>query len=340
MANEGAATAADRGRPLVSIIGPCYDEAAGIEAFYEELRRVLDGIADHDFEVILVDDGSTDGTLAALERIAAKDARVRVAAFSRNFGHQVALTAGLDFAVGDAMITLDTDLQHPPSLIPELLARWRAGHDIVSAVREDTDGVSFFKRASSRAFYWLINVLGPIEVPSGAGDFCLVSRRVQRALGGMRERHRFLRGMISWSGFDRAFVPYRASARAAGRSKYTFWRMLGLALDAILSFSTGPIRLATRLGLLVTVLGFAYLAWNLIKAFMTGVMAPGWASLIGLTMILGGAQLLFIGLIGQYLARVFEEVKGRPLYLLKQEPPPPRPREPAPAAVTSAARPS
>lgn len=330
---------ADGGRRLVSIVSPCYNEAEVIDLFYEELRRVVDGLPEYDFELILVDDGSADRTLEALNRIAEWDRRVRVASFSRNFGHQIALTAGLDFATGDAVIMMDSDLQHPPSLIPQLIRRWREGHDIVSAVRDDTEGVSIYKKASSRAFYWLINALGAVHIPHGAADFCLVSRRVARALHGMRERHRFLRGMIAWSGFSRALVPYRAAARAAGQSKYTLVKMLGMALDAILSFSTVPIRLAARVGVLITGLGFAYLAWNLIKAFVTGQMAPGWASLIAVTMILGGSQLMFIGLIGQYLARVFEELKGRPMYILKQEPAPPAGTRitspPAPAAAPS-----
>ena len=165
--------------------------------------------------------------------------------------------------------------------------------------------------------------LSAVHIPRGASDFGLVSRRVARALGSMRERHRCLRGMISWSGFSRALVPYRAAARAAGESKYTLWKLVALALEAVVSFSTAPIRLATRAGFLITCLGFAYLAVNFLKAFITGQMAPGWASLIGVTMILGGSQLMFIGLIGQYLARVFEELKGRPMYILKQEPAPP-----------------
>lgn len=326
------------GRFLISIVSPCYNEGEVIGLFYDELRRVIDLLVEHEFEVILVDDGSSDGTLEALNRIAERDRRVRVASFSRNFGHQIALTAGLDFATGDAVIMMDSDLQHPPSLIPELIRRWREGHDIVSAAREDTERASIFKKASSRAFYWLINALGAVHIPQGAADFCLVSRRVALAVQGMREKHRFLRGMIAWSGFSRVLVPYRAAARAAGRSKYTLVKMVGMAVDAILSFSTAPIRLATRAGVLITFLGFAYLAWNLIKAFVTGNMTPGWASLIGVTMILGGSQLMFIGLIGQYLARVFEELKGRPLYIFKQEPAPARHRlQAADTRVTSQA---
>lgn len=331
-----AEPASDGGRRLISIVSPCFNEAEVIDLFYRELRRVIEGLGEYDFEMILVDDGSADRTLEALNRIAERDRRVRVVSFSRNFGHQIALTAGLDYASGDAVIMMDSDLQHPPSLIPELIRRWREGHDIVSAVREDTEDVSIFKKASSRAFYLLINALSAVRIPEGAADFCLVSRRVAGALHSMRERHRFLRGLISWSGFSRALVPYRAAARAAGESKYTLFKMVGMALDAIVSFSTAPIRLATRLGFLITALGFVYLAWNLIRAFVIGQMAPGWASLIGVTMILGGSQLMFIGLIGQYVARMFEELKGRPLYILKQEPPLPQHRAPEAAAAPPA----
>jgi dolichol-phosphate mannosyltransferase len=328
----------DAGR-LISIVSPCYNEAAVVHLFYEELGRVLEKLPEYDFEVILVDDGSADRTLEILNQIGMRDRRVRVASFSRNFGHQIALTAGLDFATGDAVIMMDSDLQHPPALIPELIRRWREGHDIVSAVREDTEGVSIFKKTSSRTFYFLINAFSAVRIPEGAADFCLISRRVATELNRMRERHRFLRGMISWSGFSRALVPYRAAARAAGESKYTLVKMIGLALDAVVSFSTAPIRLATRIGFLITGLGFVYLAWNLIQAFITGRMAPGWASLIAVTMMMSGAQLIFIGLIGQYLARVFEELKGRPMYILKQEPAPPASTRvtslPEPAAAPS-----
>jgi polyisoprenyl-phosphate glycosyltransferase len=327
-------------RRLISIVSPCFNEAEVIEQFYDELRAVLDAMGAYEFEIILVDDGSVDATLKTLNRIAERDPRVRVASFSRNFGHQIALTAGMDFACGDAVIMLDSDLQHPVSLIPVLIERWREGHEIVSAVRQETAGVSWFKRFSSRAFYTLLNAVSAVEIPDGAADFCLISRRVADTLSKMRERHRFLRGMISWSGFRRDLVSYRAAARAAGHSKYTLLKMVRMGMDAILSFSTAPIMLASRLGAAVTGLGLLYLAWNLIKALYLGRMAPGWASLIALTMTLGGSQLMFIGLIGQYIARMFEELKDRPMYVLKQDPRPARQqaRETAPARVAAGAR--
>ena len=299
-------------RPLISIVSPCFDEVLVVGLFHRELCAVVDAIDACDFEIVYVDDGSDDGTLDALNEIAAEDPRVRVCSFSRNFGHQIALTAGLDHAVGDAIVMIDSDLQHPPSLIPAMIATWRGGVDVVSAVRRDTEGVSIFKVAASRGFYVVLNLLSTVRVPEGAADFCLLSRRTADTLRGMRERHRFLRGMISWAGFRRAFLPYTAAARAAGQSKYTLVKMLRMGVDAILSFSTAPIGLASRVGVFVVLLGFGYLAWNFAVAFRTGKWAPGWASLIAVVMVLGGTQILFIGLIGQYLARVFEELKGRP----------------------------
>lgn len=307
-------------KPLLSVVAPCFNESEVIGLFYRELAKVLEALENVDFEVIFVDDGSSDDTLAQLNRFAEENSAVRVCSLSRNFGHQIALTAGLDFAAGDVVIMMDSDLQHPPRLIPELLRQWGRGNDVVSAVRERTQGEPWFKKLTSRGFYALVNFLSTTRIPYGAADFCLLSRRVCDSLRQMPERHRFLRGLISWAGFQRAFVPYEAPLRAAGKSKYTPIKMTTMALDAVFSFSAEPLRLALRTGLLIAAAGFVYLAWTLIKGYLLNALVPGYASLIGVTLILGGFQLAFIGLIGQYLARVFEEVKGRPLYLLKQEP--------------------
>lgn len=307
----------------ISIVSPCFNEAEVIHLFYDALVAELGKIPAHTFEIVFVDDGSKDQTLAALNAIAAKDPRVVVLSLSRNFGHQIALTAGIDHATGDAVITMDSDMQHPPALIAKLIELWNGGeNDIVSALRDDTEGVSFFKRFSSRTFYWLINKLSSVYIPTGAADFGLLGRPVADALRRMPERHRFIRGMVSWVGYKRALFNFVAPPRAAGHSKYTLFKMVSLALDAVMSFSTTPIRVATRAGVVVTAIGFVYFAWNLVNAFLTGNFAPGWASLIAVTMIMGGSQLLFIGVIGQYIARMFEELKGRPIYLLKQGPAP------------------
>lgn len=309
-------------RELLSVVVPCYNEHEAIEHTYREIKRVLLTLQELDHEIVFVDDGSADDTLLRLNSVAEGDPTVRVLALSRNFGHQIALAAGLDAAVGNAVVMMDADLQHPPSLVPELVARWRGGADVVSAIREATVGESWFKRMTSRLFYRVLNMLSTTTVPPGAADFCLLSRRVCDSLRRMPERHRFLRGLISWVGYPRAYVPYTAPQRALGKTKYSFVKMLTLALDAVFSFSAEPLRLALRVGVVIALGGFVYLAWTLIYGYLINGLVPGYASLIGVTLILGGFQLIFIGLVGQYVSRVFDEVKGRPLYLLKQDQPP------------------
>lgn len=307
-------------RDFLSVVVPCYNESEVLELFYREIRPVLQSLDDLSCELIFADDGSDDDTLDKLNRIAEQDPTVRICSLSRNFGHQIALTAGIDAAVGDAVIMMDGDLQHPPSLILELVRRWRDGNDVVLAIRERTEGASWFKNLTSRGFYAVMSWLSSTKVPPGAADFCLISHRVVKSLGQMPERHRFLRGLITWVGFPRTFVKYQSPKRAAGHSKYSLVKMVSLALDALFSFSAEPLRLAFRAGITITVMGFLYLAWTLIKGYILHALVPGYSSLIGMVIILGGCQLAFIGLIGEYLARVFEQVKGRPLYLLKQEP--------------------
>lgn len=311
------------------VVTPCFNEEEVVELFYGALRDVLISLEGLDYRILFVDDGSTDGTLAKLNAIAERDRRVRVYSLSRNFGHQVALTAGLEAARGAAVVMMDCDLQHPPELIPKMVQLWREGNDVVSAVRTSTASASWFKRFSAGAFYWMINRLSDTPILTGAADFCLLSRRAHQALRAMPERHRFLRGMVSWIGFRRAVVPFEAPPRAAGKSKYTLLKMVGLALNATFSFSAAPIRLASRVGLAVVLCGAAYLIYILGRFALFGDLVPGWGSLICTVLLLGGAQLVFIGLIGEYLARVFDEAKGRPLYLLKQVPRQRR-RRPAP----------
>ncbi len=311
--------------PVIAVVAPCYNEAPVIDAFHTALCAALETIPGFSFRIILVDDGSTDATLSRLNAIAVRDPRVDAYSLSRNFGHQIALSAGLDAAVAadaDAVVMMDTDLQHPPSLIPELVRQWQRGHDVVSAVRVSTADATLFKRWSGNAFYWLINHLSDVEIIAGAADFCLLSRRAYRALTAMPERHRFLRGMVSWIGFPRARVPFEASPRLSGQSKYTWVRMLGFAADALLSFSAAPMRIASRIGLAIAVPGFAYLVYILGRVALVGDLVPGWSSTIGVLLIIGGVQLLFIGLIGEYLSRIFEQTKQRPLYIFKQQPGP------------------
>lgn len=300
------------------VVAPCFNEAAGIREFHAQLRRTLAELPGCSPTILLVDDGSRDETPQVLDEIAREDPTVRVLLLSRNFGHQIALTAGLDAADADAVIMMDSDLQHPPSLIPELVARWRAGAEIVSAIRQTTQGVSWTKRLSSDLFYRLINLLSETYVVPGAADFCLLSRRAHQALVSVRERQRFLRGIVSWIGFNRTFVPFEAPPRFAGASSYSLTRMIRLAVAAVVSFSSAPLRLATRLGMLVSAAGFAYLFYILLAWMFFARIEPGWTSTISVILILGGLQLVFVGVLGEYLAVVYEEVKRRPLYVLKR----------------------
>jgi len=302
----------------LSVVVPCFNEAEIVDRFFGQLGPVL-GRLPVPWQLVFIDDGSTDATLERLNALARRDDRVSVYSLSRNFGHQVALSAGLDVTAG-AVLLMDGDLQHPPALIPEMVSLWQRGHDIVSAVRRDTGDAGWFKRATARAFYWIINRLGDTQIVPGAADFCLLSDRAHRALNAMPERHRFLRGMIAWVGFDRAFVSFDAPRREAGQSKYTAVKMVALALDALLSFSAAPMRMATRLGVALVVPGALYFVYIVFRYFALNDFVRGWGSLIGTLLIVSGIQLVCIGVVGEYLARIFEESKHRPLYFFKQEP--------------------
>lgn len=315
---EPDSTTATARRFRLSIVAPCYNEAESLCEFHRELRRALTALPDCELQILLVDDGSQDATPQVLSQVAARDPSVRIVTLSRNFGHQIALTAGLDAADGDAVVMLDADLQHPPALIPQMVARWQSGADIVSAVRQTTADASLIKRVTSALFYRLINVCSETYVVPGAADFCLLSRRAHRALSTVRERQRFLRGIVSWIGFNRTLIPFESPPRFAGKSSYGLAKMLRLATSAVISFSSLPLRMATRLGLLFSALGLAYLVYILgAWLFLEGVVS-GWTSTISVVLILGGVQLVATGLLGEYLAVVYEETKGRPLYIVKE----------------------
>jgi polyisoprenyl-phosphate glycosyltransferase len=298
---------------LLSVVAPVYNEEGTIDTFYERVCGALEGI---EFELVLVDDGSKDGTVASLERIAAADHRVRVVYLSRNFGHQTALTAGLDHADGDAIVMLDADLQDPPELITRMLDHWRAGCDVVYAVREQRDGESRFKLATARWFYKIFDWMTQVELEHNSGDFRLLDRRALDALLSMRERNRFLRGMTVWVGYTQAAVPYKRDPRYAGETHYTLPKMLRFSLDAISSFSHRPLQLATLLGFMISTV--AFLAIPLIIALkIAGSYLPGFSTITIVVLLLGGIQLITIGIIGEYVGRIYDEVKGRPLYLVR-----------------------
>ncbi|MGO9960771.1 MAG: glycosyltransferase family 2 protein [Solirubrobacteraceae bacterium] len=298
---------------LVSVVAPIYNEDALIDEFY---ARVCSAMEDLPFELVLVDDGSTDGSQMALERLASADPRVRVVFLSRNFGHQTALTAGLDHAQGDAVVMLDADLQDPPELIASMLDHWRAGCDVVYAVREQRDGESRFKLSTARWFYKLFDKLAQVELQHNSGDFRLLDRRALDALLSMRERNRFLRGMTVWVGYTQAAVPYRRDPRHAGETKYTFSKMLRFSLDAISSFSHRPLQLATFLGFLISTLAFIAIPVVVVLRLL-GSYLPGFGALTIVVLLLGGIELIAIGIIGEYVGRIYDEVKGRPLYLVR-----------------------
>ncbi|MEP6909187.1 MAG: glycosyltransferase family 2 protein [Actinomycetota bacterium] len=302
----------------LSIILPVRDEAAVIPELVRRLTSVLDGL-DGEWEVVLVDDGSRDSSWDLLQAAADLDARIRAIRFSRNFGHQIALSAGLHMATGDAVITMDSDLQHPPELIPSLLARAGEGFDVVYAVRSSADSGSWFKRASARSFYRLLNRLSSLDIPQSGGDFRYMSRRVVDALLAMPERNRFLRGMTRWVGFEQSTIDYQRPPRAGGESKYTLRKMLGLAWDGVVSFSSLPLRVASVLGFAFSFFGLVYLTYVVATRVFTDNAVAGWTSVVATVLVLGGVQLLCIGIIGQYLGRMYEEMKGRPLFLVADD---------------------
>jgi dolichol-phosphate mannosyltransferase len=298
---------------LLSVVAPVYNEEATIEKFCARVGSALDGLP---FELVLVDDGSSDGTQAKLEQLAAADPAIKVVYLSRNFGHQTALTAGLDHARGEAVVMLDADLQDPPELIPRMLDHWRDGCDVVYAVREQRDGESAFKLATARWFYKLFDKLAAVELEHNSGDFRLLDRRALDALLSMRERNRFLRGMTVWVGYTQTAVPYRRDPRYAGETKYTLSKMVRFSLDAISSFSHRPLQLATLLGFVISIVAFIAIPVVVVLRIL-GSYLPGFGSITIAVLLLGGIQLMAIGLIGEYVGRIYDEVKGRPLYLVK-----------------------
>ncbi len=300
---------------LLSVVAPVYNEEELIDAFVE---RATAAIADHDFELILVNDGSADSTPQRLDRIAERDPRIRVVHLSRNFGHQAALTAGLEHAIGDVVAMIDADLQDPPELIPEMLARWREGADVVYAVRRERDGETAFKLATASLFYRLFGKLAQVDLEPNSGDFRLLDRKALDALLSMTERSRFLRGMTVWVGFSQTAISYERDARAAGETKYTLRKMLRFSLDAIASFSHLPLQLATYIGLISATIAFIAIP-VVVALHFAGSYLPGFGSLTIAILLLGGIQLIALGVIGEYVGRIYDEVKHRPLYIVREE---------------------
>jgi polyisoprenyl-phosphate glycosyltransferase len=300
-----------------SIIVPVYNEAEVLPAFYQRLTQVMDGIGES-YEIIFVNDGSHDASLPLLRNLHAKDERVKFVTFSRNFGHQVAITAGLDHSSGKAVVFMDADLQDPPEVIPRLIEKWREGYDVVFAVREKREGESLFKRLTAALFYRLLRQLTAIEIPLDAGDFRLMSRKAVEALKVIRERNRFMRGLAGWIGFRQTSVTFVREVRHAGETKYPLRKMVRFALNGLTSFSFVPLQLATYLGFLVSAISLFYVVYAIGLKLFTDRVVLGWTSVIVAILFIGGIQLISLGIIGEYIGQIYDEVKHRPLYLVDE----------------------
>ena len=305
-------------RKLISVAVPVFNEQDNIEVLYREVFHYLEPLP-YRIELIFVDDGSKDATPMVLDRLTQQDSRVRALILARNYGFQTALTCGMENADGDAVITMDGDLQHPPSLLPELIRRWEAGAEIVQTIRKDTEGASLLKKLTSRFFYKMINVISKIHITEGGSDFRLLDRKVVLSFRRFGERAKFIRGIISSIGYRQEFVEFVAPPRLAGVSKFSLGKMLHFALDGITAYSKLPLRIAFYMGLLLGLGSFFLLGHVLFIKFFTEEAVPGWATTSASVFLLGGLQLVGLGIVGEYVGRIFEEVKGRPLYLVRDE---------------------
>jgi dolichol-phosphate mannosyltransferase len=318
---------ARRRSPVLSIVAPIYNERENLPELHRRVKAAMDS-AGLTWELLLVDDGSTDGSTEEILALARADSHVQPVVFARNFGHQVAVTAGLDFSLGQAVVVIDADLQDPPEVIPELVARWRDGYEVVYAVRAEREGETWFKKTTASLFYRLIARITDVKIPLDTGDFRLLDRQVVDAIKQMRERHRFLRGMAAWVGFRQIGVPYRRAARTAGTTKYPFRKMLRLAITAVTGFSYFPLQIATYLGFLSA--GVSAVAIPIVIALrLAGHQAfLGQATTLIAVLFLGGVQLISLGIMGEYVGRLYDEAKGRPLYVVRQAPDPPARADP------------
>lgn len=304
-------------RPVLSVVVPMHNEAGNVDAFFHRLLPALDRLSLR-YEVLCVDDGSTDATWGNLLVWRAREPAVRLLSLSRNFGKEIALTAGIDAASGDAVVLIDADLQHPPELIETFLAKWRAGYEMVYAQRRDRSTDGWLRRHASRAFYWTFGRLADVEMPNGAGDFRLLDRKVVEALKSMPERARFMKGLYAWVGFRHTGVPFDPEQRHDGRSTFGMTRLFRFAMDGLVSFSTAPLKACGYLGAMIALPSMIAGFYFLFRTLILGVDVPGYASIIVAVMVLGGVQLLSLGVIGAYIGRLYEETKQRPLYILRQ----------------------
>lgn len=302
---------------LISILVPMYNESSVVDLFFKTMEKTLDQeLADYEF--ICIDDGSSDDTLKKLIACTEKDSRIKIISFSRNFGKEAAMSAALDFATGDAIIPIDADLQDPPELIHQMIESWQEGFDVVLAKRSSRETDSAMKRSTARTFYRLFNAISDTPIQANVGDYRLMSRRVVEVVKQLPEKDRFMKGLFSWSGFRSKTIEFERQPRADGSTKFNYWKLWNFALNGITSFSTAPIRIGTYIGFIVSFCAFLYATYIVGRTLLYGIVVPGYASLIVITLFLGGIQLISIGLLGEYIGRIYKEVKGRPVYVVDQ----------------------
>ena len=304
-------------QPLVSIIVPAYNEDAVLSDFHKTLDKALADTA-VDLEVVYINDGSTDNTLDIINGLRSSDKRITLIDLSRNFGKEIALSAGLHKAAGDAVVIIDADLQDPPELIPELIKQWQNGYDVVYAKRTQRGGDSLVKKATAHFFYRIIQRVGKFSIPEDTGDFRILSRRAVNAVNAFKEQHRFMKGLFAWIGYKQKAVHYQRNPRHAGKPKMNYWRLWNFAIDGITSFTIAPLKISTYIGLITALGAFAYGIYMVIDTLLHGNPVPGYPSLIVIILVLGGVQLMAIGILGEYLGRIFNETKQRPLYFINE----------------------
>ena len=313
-----ATAGGQRSKALLSVVVPAFDEQAVLPEFHARLAAVFDRLVDLDCEVIYVNDGSRDRTRAVIGELARVDRRVAFVDLSRNFGKEIAMTAGFDYARGDAVVVIDADLQDPPELIVDMVREWRAGFDVVYARRSTREGETWLKKATAAAFYRLIRRVSRVDIPADTGDYRLMSRRACDALARLREQHRFMKGLFAWIGFPAKAIDYRRDPRRAGSTKFNYWKLWNFALEGVTGFTIAPLKIATYLGLATAAFAFLFLALVIFRTLVFGDPVRGYPTIMVTILFLGGTQLFFIGLIGEYVGRIFNETKGRPLYIIQE----------------------
>ncbi|NEO53258.1 MAG: glycosyltransferase family 2 protein [Okeania sp. SIO3B5] len=301
----------------LSIVVPCYNEEPNIDYLFERLISVLDPL-EITYEIVCVNDGSKDNTLNLLVEYHQRNPAIKVVNFSRNFGKEIALTAGIDYTTGDAVIPIDADLQDPPELIVELIAKWREGYDVVYATRRSRQGESWVKKFTAQSFYRIIQGLTSVKIPPDTGDFRLMDRKVVEALKQLPETNRFMKGLFSWVGYQQTSILYDRDPRFKGQTKWNYWKLWNFAIEGITAFSSKPLKIWSYIGILISLISFIYAGFLVIRTLILGTDVPGYASLIVAILFLGGMQLLSLGILGEYLGRIHYEVKRRPLYLVRE----------------------